>query len=61
MNSIVNGELVNRSRRNNDNDNRTLLNRNIPRKSCLTVKEIQEELADYFIHEEEVNWQNNYA
>lgn len=62
MDSVVNIEIINGSWR-NDYDNRTSLIplKNIPRKSCLAAKEIREELADYFINEGQISWQNEYS
>lgn len=63
MDAIVNGEIINGSWRNEDYDKRTSLLplKNIPRKSGLAGKEIREELADYFIKEGQINWQNEYS
>lgn len=62
MDYYVNGELVYGSWRNDDYENRTSLLdlRNVARRSPLVAKEIREELADYFLNEGQVSWQNDY-
>lgn len=62
MDYYVNGELVHGSWRNDDYENRTSLLdlRNVARRLPLVAKEIREELADYFLNEGQVSWQNDY-
>lgn len=58
----VDGEIIEGNWRSENNNLTSLLSiRNLPRRSALDVKELRDEIADYFINEGKVPWQGDYA
>jgi len=58
----IGGQITEGNWRSENNNNMSLLPiRNMPRRSPLDVKEIRNEIADYFVNEGVVSWQSDYA
>lgn len=55
----VNGNITSGSWRNEENMTSFLSLAHIPRKSALPAKEIRQELANYFMNEGRLTWQDN--
>lgn len=59
-----NGQLIEgnwRTAHENETLTSLLLVRRVPRRSSLRVKEIRQELTNYFINEGRIEWQEKYA